>query len=419
MQLNAVVKRQPWGAKYLRWVAVDPNAVTIARALPGRARKVGGRVLLNTAGEIHQIGQSRARPARPSSSSGMTRGRSHDLAPLSRHPSRSTLYLNRLAAARAAPRCPPHRRSPAPSSARAPPPPPAAHTMSPAFAPTSTFAPAKPALTSSFTCAALPARTEPRHASATAAGPTMILRAASLRKPVGLGGVYKRYASGFGGADAILRKADEYMSESVLRQYYKVANPSGVYGTQCTEGGSKFMAEFARVRALNTRFRVSLSSPAAYYGKLYENRKMAIVASHECHHEESQFTDYRKVAESYNTAKEEALGTCSRYATPETEEEAALSRFMDIQQNNAANPTGVYNMACNEGAAKLQAEDCRIAALNAAFRQGQKSTVKLLQEKYDQRRKGYARTHGCNYEEMLVNKYPAIGAGFRPKTTGF
>ncbi|CDF35425.1 Gamma 31 kDa subunit of phycoerythrin [Chondrus crispus] len=282
-----------------------------------------------------------------------------------------------------------------------------------AFAPTSSFATAKPSLATSFTSAPVCHRRAATHTA-----PTMILRT-SLRKPVGSSSAFVGMASGFGGAAAILSKADTYMAQSILMQYYKVANPAGVYGVQCTEGGSKHMADFSRIRALNARFRARQASKAQAYARLFENRKMAIVSSHECHHEETQFSQYANVAASYNVSRAEALGSCSRYATPETVEEAALLRFMDIQQTTAANPSGVYNVACNEGAAKFQAEDCRVAALNAAYRNGQKSAGKLLQEKYDQRKKGYAATHGCNYEEGLVNNYPALGATFRPKTYGY
>ena len=209
------------------------------------------------------------------------------------------------------------------------------------------------------------------------------------------------------------------MAQSVLKQYLAKSNPTGEYGVQCTEGSVKFAAEAQRVRALNTRFRAQQARPALKYGRMYENRKNSIVGSHECSHEESQFADYRKVAETYNLAKSEALGACIRYATPETVEEAAMLRYMDIQQNNAANPSGVYNSSCNEGSCKGASEELRVAALNAAFRNGQKPTGQILQEKYEQKKAGYAACHGCNYEESLVSSYPAIGAAFRPKYYGY
>lgn len=214
-------------------------------------------------------------------------------------------------------------------------------------------------------------------------------------------------------------KADTYMAKGVLRQYLNMSNPTGEFGVQCTEGSVKGAAEAARIRALNTRFRGRQASVSAKYGNMYDNRKMAVSSSHQCHHEESQFVDYPSMTACYNTSKSEALGTCYRYATPETVEEAAMLRYMDIAQNVAANPSGVYSIACNEGASKGASEDLRVASLNAAFRNGQKPVGQLLNEKYQQKKYGYAACHGCNYEEGLVSLYPAIGAAFRPKTYGY
>ncbi|KAI0560199.1 Gamma 31 kDa subunit of phycoerythrin [Gracilaria domingensis] len=235
----------------------------------------------------------------------------------------------------------------------------------------------------------------------------------SIVKPIGLP------VSAFGGVATILDKADEYMAKSVRTQYIQISQPTGVYGVQCTEGSVKGAAEVSRILALNARFRALQSSPFKKYGDLYENRKNAIVSSAMCHHEESQFSDYPKMSSTYNIARSEANGSCIRYATPESIEEAAMMRYMDIQQNNAANPSGVYSTACNEGAAKGQAEDTRVAALNVAYRNAQKPLGQILKEKYQQKKYGYIQCHGCNYEEQLVSKYPAIGAAFRPKSYGY
>lgn len=278
-----------------------------------------------------------------------------------------------------------------------------------AFAPSAPLAAAKPALASTSFAAPL----APRRAARAPNAPTMVL-STTIRTP------YKgTKPKSYSGINVLLAKADEYMANSVRRQYLALSNPYGVYNLQCTEGSVKFAAEAARVRALNAQFRALQAGPAKRSFALFENRRAAIVASHGCHHEETQFADYSRVAATYNVARSEALGQCFRYAAPETVEEAAMVRYIDIQQNNAANPSGVYSTACNEGAARGQAEDVRIAALNVAYRQGQKSVVKLLNEKYEQKRAGYAATHGCEYEEGLVNKYPALGAAFRPKTYGY
>lgn len=278
-----------------------------------------------------------------------------------------------------------------------------------AFAPIAPVTAAK--ATIGNTSFATPLSTSPVASKST--GPTMILRTI-LRKPTG-----SATATVFGGAGLILRKADEYMANSVRRQYIAMTNPLGTFGVQCTEGSVQDAAEVSRVRALNLSFRMRQSSPSKTAFDLFENRKNAIASSHECSHEEKQFATCPKVAASYNLGKAEANGTCLRYASPETVEEAAMMRYMDIQQKIAVNPTGVYNVWCNEGAAKGQSEDIRIAALNAAYRQGQKSANKLMDEKYQQKKAGYAASHGCNYEEGLVSNFPAIGASFRSKSYGY
>lgn len=277
-----------------------------------------------------------------------------------------------------------------------------------AFTPSVSVATAKPTIGNNSFVTPLPITSRKNAPTA----PTMVLRTAIRYASTKVGSLY-------GGAAVILRKADDYMGSCISKQYLQMSNPSGVFSVACTEGSVKFAAEAQRVRALNSRFRASQASPFKKCYDLYENRKAAIVASHECNHEESQFSDFSNVCTSYNLAKSEAHGTCFRSATPETVEEAAMLRYMDIQQNNAANPTGVYNTWCNEGSCKGASEDLRVAALNVAFRNGQKPLGQILQEKYNQKAAGYAASHGCNYEEGLVSLYPAIGAAFRSKTYGY
>lgn len=223
----------------------------------------------------------------------------------------------------------------------------------------------------------------------------------------------------FGGVNRILAKADEYMAMSVLKQYQAMTQPSGVYNTSCTEGSVKGAAEATRVRALNTEFRKKQRGAAKLYGDMYENRRMATYVDHLCSTEAKQFSDFPGMAQTYVLARSEAYGTCDRSATPESVEEAAMARYIDIQQKNAVNPSGVYNSSCNEGAAKGQAEDLRVSALAAAYRNGLKPAAVLLQEKFNQRKHGYFMANSCTYEEGLITKFPAIGACFRSKSYGY
>lgn len=268
--------------------------------------------------------------------------------------------------------------------------------------------PVKPALGSTGFSSPLPTGSQAPASNA----PTMLLRT-KLRNPVRTGSARSS------GVKDLLSKADEYMAYNVKKQYLMKANPMGIYNVQCTEGSVKGLAEVSRVRSLGMKYRMKQASTSKKTYDMYENRKNAVVNSHECHHEEVQFSSYRQVAETYNVAKAEASGSCFRYASPETVEEAAMLRYMDIQMKAAVNPSGVYNIWCNEGTVKGQAEDIRVIALNTAYRQGQKSALKLMNEKYQQKKQGFIATHGCNYEEGLVSLYPALGACFRSKSYGY
>lgn len=244
-------------------------------------------------------------------------------------------------------------------------------------------------------------------------------RGARMALRVGLAKSSGLATSRFGGLQKVMNKADEYMAQSVMMQYYAMAQPFGVYSGQCTEGSVKGAAEVSRVRQLNTEFRERQKGPSAVYGSMYEYRLSATYCDHLCSSEAKQFSTFSKLAKTYCLSRAEAYGTCDRYATPESVEEAAMARYMDIQQKIAVNPSGVYNSACNEGSVKGQSEELRVNALAAAYRQSQKPVGVLLQEKYNQRKAGYLACHGCSYEEDIVSKFPAVGATFRLKSYGY
>lgn len=279
-----------------------------------------------------------------------------------------------------------------------------------AFAPSVALgASTKPALGSSKFVTPLPSHSDEAHSTA----PTMALRVGFARKSAGVG------ASSFGGMAKLYSKADTYMAKSILSQYLHMTNASGVYGVTCTEGSVKGAAEGARIRAENITFRNNQKSASKKYGDMYEYRKQAVVGANICSYETKLYCNYSKISEMYYLANSEALGNCSRYATPESAEEAAMVRYMDIQQKIAVNSSGVYSPSCNEGACKGQAEDLRVASLAAAYRNGMKSKIQVLAEKYNQRRHGYVMTRGCSYEDDLITSYPALGASMRSKATGY
>ena len=243
--------------------------------------------------------------------------------------------------------------------------------------------------------------------------PTMALRTGFARKTTGVG------RASFGGMASVYEKAGKYMAKSVRSQYLQMANPKGTYNVTCTEGTVKFAAEGTRVRALGLEFRSRQANASKKYGDMYEYRKQALAADHICNYESKLFCNYSEVSETYCTARSEAGGTCERYASPDSIEEAAMVRYMDIQQKIAVNPSGVYSTSCNEGTYKGQAEDLRVAALATAYRNGMKPIGAVLQEKYNQRKFGHVMTRGCSYEDGLITNYPALGAGMRSKSAGY
>lgn len=265
-----------------------------------------------------------------------------------------------------------------------------------------------PALTSSFTSARPAVAARP----ARVAGPSMALRQ-SLRKSAGTKG------SNFGGVANILTAADQYMAKSINMQYKATACPTGTYGVQCTESTGKLgrTADAARVAALNLKFRQSQRSPRKVYGDMFENRKQALKGTI-CHTEEKMFQNYSTSTASFVLGRAESTGACDKYGIPESVEEAAMMRFMHIQQQAKA-VGGVIPTSCVEGASKGAADDARVAQLASKYRNAQKPTGQLLQEKFNQVKHGLSFANGCNYEEGIVINYPSVGSCFRPTTYGY
>jgi hypothetical protein len=258
------------------------------------------------------------------------------------------------------------------------------------------------ALTSSFT-SARPAAVAVRPAARVA--PAMALRP-SLRF---------RFTS----AERNASKADKYMAKCVVATYKATACPSGTYGVQCTESTGKAgrTADAARVAALNAKFRSSQRSASKAYGDMYENRRQALKGTI-CHTEEKMFQTYPASAAAFVLGRAESTGACDKYGIPESVEEAAMMRFMHIQQQAKA-VGGVIPTSCVEGASKGAAEDARVAQLASKFRNAQKPVGQLLQEKFNQAKHGFTFANGCNYEEQISVNYPAVASVFRPATYGY
>lgn len=242
-------------------------------------------------------------------------------------------------------------------------------------------------------------------AATTPAGPTMLL-SARVRKVSGgfstKGGSYAQIAS----------KSDKYLAQTITQQYKKTAAAGGVYNVQCTEGSVAGMAEYKRVAAKTRAFRDLQKTASQKYGDLYAMRAASIQVAHGCHTEEKMLVNNPQAAASYVVGKRESLRQCVRYASPESVEENYIASKVQDQMLKAAAPYGVFTR-CTDGTVKGQAEEMRVAALNAAFRTQQVSTNTLTQTKYNQAAFGRSQANGCNYEECLCTEYPAAAASFQ------
>lgn len=94
---------------------------------------------------------------------------------------------------------------------------------------------------------------------------------------------------------------------------------------------------------------------------------------------------------------------------------AAADRYMaescvTPQYKAMANPRGVYEVGCTEGATKGQAEESRELSNLAAFRQRQRSTSQKYGDFTESRRVAINMAHGCSYEERLVSGNPQVAA---------
>lgn len=93
-------------------------------------------------------------------------------------------------------------------------------------------------------------------------------------------------------------KEEDYMAGSVRSQLYQKINSSGVYTVGvCEDGYAKGDAETRRVTALASEFRAAQQSASTVTRQQYDSANMARqLFTHDCHHEETQVSDYPAVA---------------------------------------------------------------------------------------------------------------------------
>jgi len=213
------------------------------------------------------------------------------------------------------------------------------------------------------------------------------------------------------GAGKTLAKADEYMAKGINMVYKRTAAASGVYTTKCAESTTPGGAEFKRVFNRISAFKAAQKSPAAKATQKFQNRRKAIIAAHGCHHEEVQFCNNPMSASVYLAGRNEASGTCIRYATPSSAAEEYMARSVADQKRRPSAAGGVFRVSpyCTDGHAKGQAEQRRVAALAGEFRavqQGPSATSAAAYKAATEALTVYG--HGdCNAEEVIYRNYPA------------
>lgn len=91
---------------------------------------------------------------------------------------------------------------------------------------------------------------------------------------------------------------EDYMAGSVRAQMYKKMNPTGVYTVgSCEDGHAKGDADLRRVVALASEYRALQQSAPTVTGQMYASARTAReLFTHNCHHEETQVSDYPAVA---------------------------------------------------------------------------------------------------------------------------
>ncbi|OSX69378.1 hypothetical protein BU14_1573s0002 [Porphyra umbilicalis] len=214
------------------------------------------------------------------------------------------------------------------------------------------------------------------------------------------------------GAAKIMAKADEFMAKGINMQYKRTAVPNGEYTTKCAEATQHGGAEFKRVFNRITAFKAAQKSPAAKATAKFQNRRKAIIAAHGCHHEEVQFCNNPMSAAVYLAGRNEAMGTCIRYATPSSEAEDYMCRVVLDIKRRPSSAGGVYrpSVFCTDGHAKGQAEQRRVATLAGEYRAAQQSASATSAASFKAPMEALTvYGHGdCNAEEEIYRNYPAV-----------
>lgn len=215
-----------------------------------------------------------------------------------------------------------------------------------------------------------------------------------------------------GGSKKILMKADEYMAKNIMRQYKEFAVRNGVYTTKCTEGTQKLQADEKRIFSRESAFRQAQKPVNVRMRERYDARKKAFIAANGCSAEESKFKNLPMSARVYVSARNEAMGTCTRYVAPQSIAENYMTNSVMNQVRMASCPYGEYLMGnCTEGYVKGQAEERRVAVLASEYRAGQQSASEATRLQYKAPQAAVQNYgHECSHEEKQFYEMPAVAA---------
>lgn len=214
------------------------------------------------------------------------------------------------------------------------------------------------------------------------------------------------------GSDKILMKYDEYCAKGMMQFFKRSAVPFGVYNTKCTEATVPQQAFEKRVFNRTQAFRQAQKPVNVRLNEQYENRRLAFIFANNCSREEDQFKSMPMSAATFLAGRAEAMGTCYRNVSPSSVAEDYMADGVRAQLIAMQHKSGVYRVGvCEDGYAKGDAENRRVAALASEFRGAQQSAAAVTGQQYESARtarKLYAST--CHHEETQIYQYPAVAA---------
>lgn len=207
-------------------------------------------------------------------------------------------------------------------------------------------------------------------------------------------------------------KADEFMAKNILRQYKEFAVPTGEYSVKCAEGTTQGQAEEKRIFSRESAFRQSQKPVNIRMKEKYDARKKAFIAANGCNAEEEKFKMYPMSTRVYTMAKNEAMGTCTRYVNPQSIAENYMMNSVMNQVRMKGCPYGEYTGGdCTEGFVKGQAEERRVAVLAAEYRAAQMSAAETTRSVYNAPKAAVMYYgHECSHEEKQFYDMPAVAA---------